>query len=105
MTKFGGVISKARASKQAKSDANQETSKEENQQTLNPENQIEEGSSGLASSVELESSEQTTEAFVNLSIRVPKRMRQHWAAEAKRSGTTLTKVVTDALNQRFGEPR
>lgn len=105
MTKFGGVISKARASKQARSDANQETSKEESQRTLKPENQIKEESPDLAFSVELEASEQTMEAFVNLSIRVPKRMRQHWAAEAKRSGTTLTKVVTDALNQRFGEPR
>lgn len=41
---------------------------------------------------------------VNLSIKVPKSRRQHWAAEAKRQGTTLTAAITEALSQRFGEP-
>ena len=41
---------------------------------------------------------------VNLSIKVLKSRRQHWAAEAKRQGTTLTAAITDALSQRFGEP-
>lgn len=50
--------------------------------------------------------EQDTESepSVNLSIKVPKSRRQHWAAEAKRQGTTLTAVITEALNARFGEP-
>ncbi len=42
---------------------------------------------------------------VNLSIKVPKKRRQHWAAEAKRQGTTITAVVTEALSTRFGEPK
>jgi hypothetical protein len=41
---------------------------------------------------------------VNLSIKVAKSRRQHWAAEAKRHGTTLTAAITEALSQRFGEP-
>lgn len=41
---------------------------------------------------------------VNLSIKVPKSRRQHWAAEAKRQGVTLTAAITEALNARFGEP-
>lgn len=44
------------------------------------------------------------EPDVNLSIKVPKSRRQHWAAEAKRQGTTLTSVITEALSQRFGDP-
>jgi hypothetical protein len=44
------------------------------------------------------------EPGVNLSIKVPKSRRQHWAAEAKRQGTTLTAAITEALNTRFGEP-
>lgn len=42
---------------------------------------------------------------VNLSIKVSRRRRQHWAAEAKRQGTTLTAIVSDALSSRFGEPQ
>jgi hypothetical protein len=42
---------------------------------------------------------------VNLSIKVPKSRRQHWAAEAKRRGTTLTAAITEALSARFGEPK
>ena len=41
---------------------------------------------------------------VNLSIKVQKSRRQHWAAEAKRQGTTLTAAITEALSARFGEP-
>jgi len=44
------------------------------------------------------------EPDVNLSIKVSKSRRQHWAAEAKRQGTTLTAVITEALSQRFGDP-
>jgi hypothetical protein len=45
-----------------------------------------------------------SEPDVNLSIKVPKSRRQHWAAEAKRQGVTLTAAITEALSQRFGEP-
>jgi hypothetical protein len=48
--------------------------------------------------------ESITGADVNLSIKVPRQLRQHWAAEAKRQGTTLTAVIMDALNKRFGGP-
>jgi hypothetical protein len=41
---------------------------------------------------------------VNLSIRVSKRQRLHWLIEAKKQGTSLTAVITDALNARFGSP-
>ncbi len=34
---------------------------------------------------------------VNLCIKVPKNLRQHWSAEAKRQGTTLKAVISQAL--------
>jgi hypothetical protein len=45
-----------------------------------------------------------SEPDVNLSIKVAVARRRHWAAEAKRQGTTLTAAITEALSQRFGEP-
>lgn len=48
--------------------------------------------------------EKVIEEMVNLSIRVPKRLRMHWVAEAKRSDTSLTTVITEALNAKFGRP-
>ena len=44
------------------------------------------------------------EPDVNLSIKVAAARRRHWAAEAKRQGTTLTAAITSALSERFGEP-
>jgi hypothetical protein len=41
---------------------------------------------------------------VNLSIKVAASRRRHWAAEAKRRGTTLTAAITEALSEKFGEP-
>ena len=46
----------------------------------------------------------TIEPEVNLCVKVPKSQRQHWAAEAKRSGTTMTSVIIEALTQKFGLP-
>jgi predicted HicB family RNase H-like nuclease len=51
-----------------------------------------------------EPEERTQEEEVNLSIKVAKSRRQHWAAEAKRQGVTLTATITEALTKRFGEP-
>ena len=44
------------------------------------------------------------EPEVNLCVKVPKSLRQHWAAEAKRQGTTMTAVIMAALKDRFGKP-
>ena len=77
MGKYGQVIQKAR------SQENQNAEIPENQKTGKPDIKEEE---------------------VNLSIKVSKKRRQHWAAEAKRHGTTLTAVVVEALSNRFGEP-
>lgn len=45
-----------------------------------------------------------SEPEVNLSIKVAVARRRHWAAEAKRQGTTLTAAITEALSAKFGEP-
>lgn len=45
-----------------------------------------------------------SEEEVNLSIRIAKSLRQHWAAEAKRQGTTLKAAISEALGVRFGKP-
>lgn len=45
-----------------------------------------------------------SEPQVNLCIKVPVSMRRHWVAEAKRQGVTLTAVIGNALNERFGSP-
>lgn len=44
------------------------------------------------------------EPEVNLCVKVPKSLRQHWAAEAKRQGITMTSVIVEALKAKFGEP-
>ena len=46
----------------------------------------------------------SSEPDVNLSIKVSAARRRHWAAEAKRQGTTLTATITEALSIKFGEP-
>lgn len=43
--------------------------------------------------------------FAGLNMRVPRKHRLHWSIEAKKQNTTLTAAVTQALNERFGEPQ
>lgn len=74
MSKYGQLIKEAR--------------KQEGQKTRKPEN----------------GKRINAEPDVNLSIKVAAARRRHWAAEAKRQGTTLTAAITEALKARFGEP-
>ena len=41
---------------------------------------------------------------VNLCVKVKRSLRQHWAAEAKRRGITMTSVIVEALSEKFGTP-
>ncbi|AMA10743.1 hypothetical protein [Picosynechococcus sp. PCC 73109] len=68
-------------------------------QTSKPDNQISDQQNNQQSAQSTE-----TEKMVNLCAKVPKSLRQHWAAEAKRNGITMTEVIIDALNQKFGKP-
>ena len=42
--------------------------------------------------------------IVNLSIRVPRKLRRHWVAEARRRDTTVTALVTELLSAVLGTP-
>jgi len=84
--RYGDLIKKAREpeNQNANLSVNQNTGLPESQNTGLPENQ--------------------NEPEVNLCVKVPKSLRQHWAAEAKRQGTTMTAVIMAALSDRFGKP-
>lgn len=42
------------------------------------------------------------EEMVNLSIKVPRRLRQKWVAESRLRGTTLTTIISDYLKTELG---
>lgn len=65
---------------------NQETRKPDDQTTGKPE------------------SKTPDEPMKNLCVKVPESWRRHWAAEAKRSGKTMTDVMVAALTKEFGLP-
>jgi len=79
MSKYKDLI------QQAKNPDSQQSGKPESQKTELPENQIK-------------------EPEANLCIKVEKRLRQHWAAEAKRQGTTLKAIISKALEDTLGLP-
>jgi hypothetical protein len=43
-----------------------------------------------------------SEDLVNLSIKVPRRLRQKWVAESRLRGTTLTAIISDYLKTELG---
>ena len=96
MSKFSEIIA-------AKNAENQTDSKPVNQKTGLPEIPF----SGKPESQKARKPEAVAGnkiEFVNLTVKVDKSRRQHWAAEAKRNGITLTDVITKALTAKFGEP-
>lgn len=81
--KFGDIIREAR--------------KPENQNTVKPEN--------LKDSKPEEADFAEDDPYVNLSIKVRLSWRSHWVAEAKRSRTSLTADIVEALTRKYGNPR
>ena len=79
-SKYGALIQKAREQE------NQEVGKPDNQTTRQPEIEV------------------VKEKEVNLCVKVPESLRRHWAAESKREGITMTEVIVQALEARFGKP-
>lgn len=90
MNKYGELI------KQARKPEDQKTSKPEDQKNNQPENQIN-VTDDAQDTPELEPE-------VNLCVKVPLKLRRHWAAEAKRQGTTMTAAIVEALEAKFGRP-
>ena len=87
-SKYGALIQKAREQE------NQEIGKPDDQSTGKPDRQI-------TSQPEIEV---VKEKEVNLCVKVPESLRRHWAAESKREGITMTEVIVQALEARFGRP-
>ncbi len=76
------------------------TSKQQNSKTGNTENQkVINADSKKASDAE----NQIKEDMVNLSIKVPRKLRQKWVAESRLRGTTLTAIITHYLKTELGE--
>ncbi len=92
--RYGDLIKKAREPE------NQNTGLQESQNTNFPESR----NTGLPENQNTNFPENQNEPEVNLCVKVPKSLRQHWAAEAKRQGTTMTAVIMAALSDRFGKP-
>ena len=95
-SKYGALIQKAREQENqeiGKPD-NQPTSQADSQATGLPDNQI-----TRRPEIEL-----VKEKEVNLCVKVPESLRRHWAAESKREGITMTEVIVQALEARFGKP-
>lgn len=92
MSKFAGLIAEARKPEQAVKPENQKTRKPVAQKAVKPEVKA------------TKTTVKKTEEAVNLTVKIAKSRRMHWAAEAKRAGITLTEVICDALSKRFGEP-
>ena len=40
---------------------------------------------------------------VNITIKVPKKSRQYWTSQCKLEGVTMTQVLVEALEKRFGK--
>jgi hypothetical protein len=97
MPKYGDLI------KQARKQDNQKTMQPDNQISVKPDNQNKAKPDNQITRQPDIDYEQD-EDLVNLCVKVPRPLRQHWAAEAKRKGITMTEVIVNALRIEFGEP-
>ncbi len=84
MGKYSKIVnSKNQPENQKAVNADEQTGNLENNKARKPENQKED--------------------LVNLSIKVPRKLRQKWVAESRLRGTTLTAIITDYLKQELGD--
>ena len=86
---------------QAIKPSSNKTIKEQNSKTGN----VKSSNSGNQQNIktrEPENQKTVSEDMVNLSIKVPRRLRQKWVAESRLRGTTLTAIISDYLKSELG---
>jgi hypothetical protein len=91
MSKFGDIINQAKSQPPEKTTS--KARKPESQKNLEAKN----GNDAVPEN-------QKAVKMVNLSIKVDESLRRHWVAEAKRTGTSITSEIIEALNKKFGKP-
>ena len=80
---------------------NSKTSKKQNNKTGNVESSKYGDRENIITS-NAENQKTVSEDMVNLSIKVPRRLRQKWVAESRLRGTTLTAIISDYLKTELG---
>ena len=106
MGKYSGIVN---SKNQSEEPAVQKAAKVENNKTGIKEN-IKTGNqqsqkTGIKENIKTgnqQSQKTTQEDMVNLSIKVPRRLRQKWVAESRLRGTTLTAIISDYLKTELG---
>lgn len=81
---------------------NSKTGNVESNKSGNQQNTITSNAENIFAS-EPENQKAVSEEMVNLSIKVPRRLRQKWVAESRLRGTTLTAIISDYLKTELGE--
>lgn len=99
MGKYSGIVN---SKSQSGKPENQKTGNVENNQSGNQQNNIASNAENIKA-VKPESQKAVSSDLVNLSIKVPRRLRQKWVAESRLRGTTLTAIISDYLKAELGE--
>ncbi len=99
MGKYSGIVN---SKSQSGKPENQKTGNVENNQSGNQQNNIASNAENIKA-VKPESQKAVSSDLVNLSIKVPRRLRQKWVAESRLRGTTLTAIISDYLKTELGE--
>ena len=86
----------------SRNNENDKSGLQENQKSINNENN-KSGKQQSDKTSEPEIQKSIPEDMVNLSIKVPRKLRQKWVAESRLRGTTLTAIITDYLKSELGE--
>ncbi|MEM6613190.1 MAG: hypothetical protein AAF652_13220 [Cyanobacteria bacterium P01_C01_bin.72] len=113
MGKYSGIVNSKKRSDPADSQSAKERApiesglpsdggKPENQKTVKVENN-KAGNQQSIKTREPENQKVIQEDMVNLSIKVPRRLRQKWVAESRLRGSTLTAIISDYLKAELGE--
>ena len=107
MGKYSDIV---KSKSQGNEPENQKAVNIESNKTIEQQNsktgKVENNKSGKQESIktsEPENQKTVLEDLVNLSIKVPRRLRQKWVAESRLRGTTLTAIITDYLKTELGE--
>lgn len=86
---FGNIIKHAKAQEKPSTEVN--TAKRKNVNT--------EKSKTINTALQLEA-----DRDVSMTIKVPLHLRRHWVSQAKAEGTTITELVKEYLQSRYGAP-
>lgn len=104
MTSYGEIIKQGRKEEVVDTESGKTVKKEVGKKVSTESGKTVNNADCRSGEDSLDGKKDVDDSPVNITIKVPRNLRQYWTSRCKLEGVTMTQVLVEALIERFGKP-